>query len=122
MTTLLDTIVYSQNSVAIEWSITGVRTRNQSTRDIVVELDWTMKGTQLKSDLSPLTASQSGTIQLDYDPTKFTDFANLTQAQLIAWVNKHLGLDTINGLRKIITNGIVSQTLTSQTVPAFYTG
>lgn len=118
MTTLLDTIVYSQNSVAIEWSITGVRTRNQSNRDIVVELDWTMKGTQLKSDLSPLTASQSGTIQLDYDPTKFTDFANLTQAQLIAWVNKHLGLDTINGLRKIITNGIVSQTLTSQTVPA----
>ena len=116
--TSLDRIVYSQNSVAIEWSITGVRTRLEDSRDIVVELDWTMTGTQLKSDLSHMTASQSGTIQLDYDPTKFTDFGNLTQAQLIAWVNKHLGLDTINGLRKIITNSIVGQTLTSQTVPA----
>jgi hypothetical protein len=114
----MENIIYSKTSVSIEWLIDAVRTRSQDNQDIVVELDWTMKGTRLKEDATPLTATRSGTVTLDYNPAKFTEFSQLTQAQLINWVNVHLGLDAINIIRKEVIADITRQTLTNQTVPA----
>jgi hypothetical protein len=114
----MENIIYSQTNTAIEWSITAVRTRNQDGRDIVVQLDWTMLGTRLDSINKPVSALKNGTIVLDYNADKFTDFSKLTQGKLINWVNVHLGVDKINELRKEINIELDSHLLTEQTVPS----
>jgi hypothetical protein len=114
----LPNIVYSQTNTAIEWSITAVRTRNQEGRDVIVQLSWTMLGTRLDSANQPVSALRSGTLVLDYDPNNFIPYADLSQAQLINWVNTKLGVDKINSLRAEINVELDSHLLTEQSVPA----
>ena len=114
----LPTVVYSQTNTSIEWSITGIKTRNEDGRDVIVQLSWAMLGTRLDSINTPVSALRSGTLVLDYDPANFIDLSALSQAKLINWVNVKLGLETINRLREQINFDIDTQLLTDQPIPA----
>ena len=111
-------ITYSQKNTSIEWSITSVKTRRQDDRDIVAQLSWTMLGTRLDSTNQPISALRSGTVTLDYDPSNFIDYSNLTQNLLVNWVSVKLGLDKINELRAEIDCELDSHLLTEQAIPA----
>jgi len=114
----LPKIAYSKTNISIEWSITGIKTRNQNLRDIIVYLDWEMAGTRLDSDDNPVSISRSGRIMLDYNPANFIDLTELSQSTLINWVNVKLGVDKINSLRKELESDFDALSLTSQQIPA----
>jgi hypothetical protein len=114
----LPTIAYSQTNTTIEWSITGIKTRNENGRDIIVQLSWAMLGTRLDSTDKPVSALKSGTLVLDYNPANFIDLSALSQTKLVNWVNVKLGLDHINKLREEINVELDSHTLTEQAIPA----
>ena len=114
----LPTIGYSQTNTTIEWSITGIKTRNENGRDIIVQLSWAMLGTRLDSTDKPVSALKSGTLVLDYNPANFIDLSALSQTKLVNWVNVKLGLETINELRAQINFDIDTQLLTDQPIPA----
>jgi UPF0288 family protein (methanogenesis marker protein 3) len=114
----LPNIVYSKTNISMEWSITGIKTRNQDGRDVIVYLDWEMKGTRLDSADSPVSISRSGTIVLDYNPANFINLTELSQSKLVNWVNVKLGVDKINSLRKELEIDFDALLLTSQEIPA----
>ena len=114
----LPKIIHSQTSTSLEWSITGVRTRNQDDRDIIVYLDWVLLATRLDTTDKPVSALRSGTIKLDYNPANFVDFNSLTQTKLINWVSRSLGADKFKSLRQELEVEIDVLMLTEQPIPA----
>lgn len=71
-------------TIAFSYSVNGVRVLTEgSLADVVKEVDITVTGVDGDASFSlPVTVKLP-----EPDPENFTDFANLTEAQLVAWVD-----------------------------------
>jgi hypothetical protein len=113
MTTAIELLsVLTTSSVTISWSINNLGTQNLSgLADAVVSVGWTISGEQLKDTGSTATyvATRSGTIAIVPDLAHFIPYDQLTQNQIVAWVNKELGHTRTQDLIKQIIADIAVQ-------------
>jgi len=105
MTDLTPTLTTS--SVMISWQITNMGTADLTDfPNAVVSVDWQLTGEQLNSDSNtPYTANRTGTIKIKPIKDQFTPFDQLTENQVINWINVNLGYTRCQELiQEIISN------------------
>lgn len=73
--------------------------------DVVVTAHWNVSATD-----GTYTSSAYGTQSFTYDKTKsFTPFANLTQDQVVGWVQEGMGIDAVTALQQSLDQQIENQ-------------
>ena len=105
MTTSTNTIIYT-------WNITGLYTVNTYTGYplVVTDVMWNLSGERWLPDYSTsYQASVNGDQRVNFDPENFTDFTQLTEAEVIAWVQADLGQRAIDQYTDQIVRTIASQ-------------
>ena len=88
--------------------------------DVVVTAHWTVTATSSEGKaiidydgnnaISPYTSSAYGTQSFTYDPSKtFIPYANLTQDEVVAWVQAGMGIDEVTALQENLDKQIENQ-------------
>ena len=106
----------STTSINYTWHITGLYTVNTYTGFplVVTDVMWNYSGEQWTPDYSTsYQASVNGDQQVIFDPENFTDFTQLTEAEVVAWVQNDLGSAAIDQYTAQISTTIQSQINTS---------
>lgn len=106
----------STNIINYTWNITGLYAVNTYTGFplVVTDVMWNLSGEQWTEDLSTsYQASVNGDQKVVFDPENFTDFTQLTEAEVIAWVQNDLGPAAIDQYTAQISTTIESQKNTS---------
>jgi hypothetical protein len=87
----LNTPTFSTSTITYIWSVDALRTHDQGTyTNIVSEVDWRLTGTIISGDATTST-SLTGTIQLKFNPDRFTEYSGLKASQVISWITNHIG-------------------------------
>lgn len=106
----------STNTINYTWNITGLYAVNTYTGFplVVTDVMWNYSGEQWTTDYSTsYQASVAGDQKVVFDPNNFTDFTQLTEEEVIAWVQADLGQAAIDQYRDQIVRTIQSQIDTS---------
>jgi hypothetical protein len=105
--------VLNASSVMITWSVNqlGTLPMVNGLTDAVVTVGWQIKGQQLKTvgSTDSYIAELSGTISVSPVADKFTPYNQLTQEQIVYWINQQLGHTKTQGLIKQIIANIEKQ-------------
>jgi len=73
--------------------------------DVVVTAHWTVSATD-----GTYNASVYGTQSFTFDSTKsFTPYADLTQEQVVGWVQEGMGIDAVTALQENLDTQIANQ-------------
>lgn len=110
MTTL--TPVITTSSVLITWSIVKLGTAQDlnSLSDAVVQVTWQCQGQQLKWDESEvLTATRTGTVMVQPSTGSFTPYDQLTEDQVMGWVNRAMGEEGLTAVNHQVFADIYAQ-------------
>ena len=102
----------STNIINYTWNITGLYTVNTYTGFplVVTDVMWNYSGEQWLPDYSTsYQASVNGDQKVVFDPNNFTDFTQLTEAEVITWVQNDLGQSAIDQYTLQISTTIASQ-------------
>ena len=73
-------------AITYTWTINSMSTMPTPEPDFVVRVMWTLTGTDGTN-----TASIDGTSMFSQEGETFTPYANLTEAQVLGWVQDELG-------------------------------
>lgn len=90
-----------------EWKIVALdcKPQEEGKTDVVVTAHWTVSATD-----GTYTSSAYGTQSFTFNPAKsFTPFANLTQDQVVGWVQAGMGIDAVTALQESLDNQIANQ-------------
>jgi hypothetical protein len=85
---------------------------DQSYTDVVYNVHWIVTGTSdtLDPEGNPYTASSIGTQTISTDDiTDFTPFADLTNADVVAWTKAAMGADQVTALETNLQSQIDSE-------------
>jgi hypothetical protein len=102
------TPVLSTDRILYTWSIRELGTRTQAGySDVVATVAWTLTGQQaVEGSDTPAQAEVTGSLPVKFNPAGFTPFADLTEAQVRAWINVTLGKEKIEELQRNIADQI----------------
>jgi hypothetical protein len=90
-----------------QWNIAALNCKPQEegNTDVVVTAHWTVSATD-----GTYTSSSYGTQSFTFDSTKsFTPFADLTQDQVVGWVQEEMGIDAVTALKESLDKQIEEQ-------------
>ena len=88
------TPVLTTDSVLITWTIASLGTvpSINNLTNPVIAVTWSCQGKQLRiGSEEVLTATRTGTVSVAPNPDSYTAFADLTESQVMGWVNRALG-------------------------------
>lgn len=103
-------------SITYTTQINAVRTNTQGgLANAVKEVDWTMIGTDQSQSFSVPNTS----VLNDADPTSFTPFEDMTEAQVIEWINaSNTDIEAVKThIANVLSRMIATATLSAQTLP-----
>jgi len=86
------------------WSITGLETQNlDNLTDAVVVAGW-----QLTATDGTNTVDRAGRQRLTPNPQEFTAYSNLTQAQVLTWVQQDLGSARVEMYQRMLSDRLAA--------------
>jgi hypothetical protein len=109
-------------TITYKWSIKQLDCSPQEDgkNDVVVTAHWTVTATSSEGkaiidydgndSITPYTSQVYGTQSFTFNPTKsFTPFADLTQDQVVGWVQAGMGIDAVTALQENLDKQIADQ-------------
>jgi hypothetical protein len=102
-------------AITFSYTVTGARVGTQDDlADVVKELDVVVKGVD-----GTATFELPATVKFDAaDPDDFTDFADLTEAQLVSWVEADSSLDNVRAhVAYVVAKELEKLALTPKPLP-----
>lgn len=106
------TPVLTTSSVLITWSIASLGTvpAVNTLTNAVITVTWKCQGQELKIGTTEvLTATRTGLIEVEPNTNSYTPFADLTEAQVMGWVNRALGADGLTAVNQQVFADIYNQ-------------
>ena len=110
MSTLTPTLTTS--SVLVTWTIANLSTipSINTLTNAVIAVTWQCQGQELKIGTQDiLTATKTGIISVEPNPNSYTSFNDLTEAQVMGWVNRALGADGLTAITQQVIADIYQQ-------------
>jgi hypothetical protein len=106
------TPVLTTDSVLITWTVAGlgtVPTINNLTNPVIA-VTYQCQGQQLKIGSSDvLTATRTGVVSVAPNADSYTAFNDLTEAQVMGWVNRQLGEEGLTEVTQQVIADIYQQ-------------
>jgi hypothetical protein len=109
-------------TITYQWNIQQLNCvpQEEGKTDVVVTAHWTVTATSSEGKaivdyngnnaISPYTASVYGTQSFTYDSGKaFIPYADLTQDEVVGWVQAGMGVDAVTALQENIDTQIANQ-------------
>ena len=103
----------STTTISYNWKISGLGTREDAELGLIVtNVYWIYQGHLRvnEQDANCWEHLIPGCLELaDPDPNQFTEFVKLSEAQVIDWVQEHIGVTAIDSYTKEIETSIRGQ-------------